>query len=69
MAIAGGPRGRLLVVPFLVLAAVVLASSPARAFYLPGVAPRDFQKVINPLALSSSDLAPGELPGRPCRWI
>jgi transmembrane 9 superfamily protein 2/4 len=48
MEIAGGPRGRLLVLPLLVFAAVVLASSPARAFYLPGVAPRDFQKVTNP---------------------
>ncbi|VAI89667.1 unnamed protein product [Triticum turgidum subsp. durum] len=45
MAIAGGPRGRLLLLPlFLVAAAVCLVSTPARAFYLPGVAPRDFQK-------------------------
>uniref|UniRef100_A0A0E0E300 Transmembrane 9 superfamily member n=1 Tax=Oryza meridionalis TaxID=40149 RepID=A0A0E0E300_9ORYZ len=45
MAIAGGTgcrRGRRL----LLLAAALLlsAASPARAFYLPGVAPRDFQK-------------------------
>uniref|UniRef100_A0ACD6AGY8 Uncharacterized protein n=1 Tax=Avena sativa TaxID=4498 RepID=A0ACD6AGY8_AVESA len=44
MEITGGPRGRLLVIPFLLFAAVVFASYPARAFYLPGVAPRDFQK-------------------------
>ncbi|KAM3212340.1 hypothetical protein ACQJBY_065427 [Aegilops geniculata] len=45
MAITGGPRGRLLLLPLLLVAAsVCLVSTPARAFYLPGVAPRDFQK-------------------------
>ncbi|KAF0901812.1 hypothetical protein E2562_006446 [Oryza meyeriana var. granulata] len=44
MAIAGGQRRRLLL-PLIVTAVFVLsAASPARAFYLPGVAPRDFQK-------------------------
>ncbi|KAG8094555.1 hypothetical protein GUJ93_ZPchr0012g20471 [Zizania palustris] len=42
MAISGDPRRRLL--PLLVAAVVLSAASPARAFYLPGVAPRDFQK-------------------------
>lgn len=70
MAIASGTgccRGRRL----LLLAAALLlsAASPARAFYLPGVAPRDFQKVIRfrtyPLSSpSSSDLALGG-PSRP----
>ncbi|KAL5225650.1 hypothetical protein ABZP36_012289 [Zizania latifolia] len=42
MAITGGPSRRLL--PLLVAAVLLSAASPARAFYLPGVAPRDFQK-------------------------
>ncbi|KAL5199371.1 hypothetical protein ABZP36_020574 [Zizania latifolia] len=42
MAIAAGPHRRLL--PLLVAAVVLSAATPARAFYLPGVAPRDFQK-------------------------
>ncbi|KAF2927255.1 hypothetical protein DAI22_06g190600 [Oryza sativa Japonica Group] len=47
MAIAGGTgcRRGLLLPPLLFAAALLLsAASPARAFYLPGVAPRDFQK-------------------------
>jgi transmembrane 9 superfamily protein 2/4 len=47
MALAGGTgcRRGLLLPPHLIAAALLLsAASPARAFYLPGVAPRDFQK-------------------------
>ena len=42
----GGPRPCHLLI-LLAAAALYSASSPAGAFYLPGVAPRDFQKVIN----------------------
>jgi hypothetical protein len=44
----GGLRARHLLI-FLAAAALYAASSPAGAFYLPGVAPRDFQKVIDRL--------------------
>jgi hypothetical protein len=38
-----------------VAVAALLAAAPAAAFYLPGVAPNDFQKVLfsSPLILSS----------------
>lgn len=61
MAIAGGTgcRRGLLLPPLLFAAALLLsAASPARAFYLPGVAPRDFQKVIRFRTYPLSSLLP-----------